>query len=517
MTQSSASPKASRQHDNDADTITDHDFNETSPLLTTVVSNQDAYTTITNDPVRDTETAAAFAESIQSQSTMTALKTEAGIMASSSVTMSITFFLQYSINFASIFAAGRIGKLELGAVALANMTVAVTCLAPFIGLATSLDTLCAQAFGDGRKHLVGLQCQRMTLLLFVLAIPVVIFWWNSLPIFEKFLGNPESARLVSLYLRVMSCSIPGSIIWESGKRMLQAQGLFRQTTYVLLIVAPLNLFVNWFLVFKMELGFIGAPIAVCFSRTMLAISLVLYIKFVNGYQCWGGFSERAFTNWWPMVWLALPGMLMILAEWGAFEIMTFLASRFGDDSLAAQSILITSSGISFQIPFAMSVASSSRVANLIGAGLVDRAKLATKVATLGFIIMGGVICTLYTSLRFYVPLIFTDDETVISIAARVMPIVGAMQVFDAIATGVNGFLRGIGKQSIGGPINVIAYYGISLPLSLVLGIHYGWNLAGFWTGITIALVFVAVVEGIFLLWVDWDGASEEARRRNMAN
>ncbi|CRK38385.1 hypothetical protein BN1708_016626, partial [Verticillium longisporum] len=59
----------------------------------------------------------------------------------------------YSINVVSIFTVGRIGRLELGAVSLATMTATITCYAPFQGLATSLDTLCAQAYGSGHRHL----------------------------------------------------------------------------------------------------------------------------------------------------------------------------------------------------------------------------------------------------------------------------------------------------------------------------------------------------------------------------
>ncbi|RYP13709.1 hypothetical protein DL767_010613 [Monosporascus sp. MG133] len=44
----------------------------------------------------------------------------------------------------------------------ACVTANVTCYAPMQGLATTLDTLCAQAYGSGHKHLVGLQLQRMT-------------------------------------------------------------------------------------------------------------------------------------------------------------------------------------------------------------------------------------------------------------------------------------------------------------------------------------------------------------------
>ena len=259
------------------------------------------------------------------------------------------------------------------------MSQAITCLAPFQGLATSLDTLCAQAYGSGHKHLVGLQCQRMVCFLFALSGPVIVLWCFSESILGAIVPEPESARLAGLYLKVMIFSIPGMILFEVGKRFTQAQGLFHATTYVLLIAAPINIFVNWLLVWRLNLGFIGAPIAVATTENLLPILLCLYIRFIDGRQCWGGFSKLALSNWWVMIRLALPGMIMVEAEWLAFEIMTLLASRFGAEYLAAQSVLATLTTISFQIPFPVSIAASTRVANLIGAGLADAARVTAKV------------------------------------------------------------------------------------------------------------------------------------------
>lgn len=56
---------------------------------------------------------------------------------------------------------GHIGVAELGAASLGSMSANISGYAIFQGLSTSLDTLCAQAYGSGRKKLVGLQMQRM--------------------------------------------------------------------------------------------------------------------------------------------------------------------------------------------------------------------------------------------------------------------------------------------------------------------------------------------------------------------
>lgn len=209
----------------------------------------------------------------------------------------ITFLLQYSLTVASVFTVGHLGKVELGAVSLASMTANIFGYAIYQGLATSLDTLCAQAYGSGKKHLVGLQLQRMVYFLWALTVPIGIVWFCSEQILSLIVPEKESARLAGLYLKVLILGAPGYAAFESGKRFVQAQGLFSATTYVLLIAAPLNAFMNWLFVWQFKWGFVGAPIAVAVTDNLLPCLLFLYVRFVDGRQCWNGFTKKAFHNW----------------------------------------------------------------------------------------------------------------------------------------------------------------------------------------------------------------------------
>lgn len=306
---------------------------------------------------------------------------EAKTIAVYSRSLIVTFLLQYSLNVASIFAVGRLGTLELGAVSLATMTANITCYAPVQGLATSLDTLCAQAFGSGHKHLVGLQLQRMTYFLLLLLLPVAVVWLHAEPILASMIDK-DSAALAASYLRIALLGTPAYAAFEGGKRFVQAQGLFHATTYVLLVAAPTNMFLNWLFVWKLGWGFVGAPTAVAITQNMLPALLFLYVWKIDGSQAWGGFRKSALKNWGPMIRLALPGMIMVVAEWFAFEILTLASGRMGVEFLAAQSVLVTVTSTTFQIPFPLSIAGSTRLANLIGAKLVDAAKTSAKVVSL---------------------------------------------------------------------------------------------------------------------------------------
>lgn len=173
---------------------------------------------------------------------------EAKVIGKYAAPLIVTFLLQYSLTVASIFSVGHIGKVELGAVSLASMTAGITGFAVYQGLVTSLDTLCAQAYGSGRKKLVGLQMQRMIYFLWAITIPIAILWYNAEHILCRIVPEPEIAVLAGQYLKILILGAPGYACFESGKRFVQAQGLFSASLYVLLICAPLNAFMNWLFV-----------------------------------------------------------------------------------------------------------------------------------------------------------------------------------------------------------------------------------------------------------------------------
>lgn len=155
--------------------------------------------------------------------------------------------------------------------------------------------------------------------------------------------------------------------------------------------------------------------------------------------------------------------------------------------------------------------------------------------------------TLYSTLRYHLPLLFTEDAEVVELVAKVLPLVAVMQVFDCTSAGAHGLLRGVGKQSIGGPANLIAYYVISMPISLGLSFGLGWKLEGLWTGVTVGLILyvffpllprskgqieqqkgkertltdkdfsrVSLIEYIYIFNLNWDNAAREAETRNAA-
>ena len=102
-------------------------------------------------------------------------------------------------------------------------------------------------------------------------------------------------------------------------------------------------------------------------------------------------------------------------------------------------------------------------------------------------IVGLFNAVLLFTLRNHIPQLFTDDQEVIKLVARVLPVCVAFQLFDALAANCNGLLRGLGRQEIGGVVNLFCYYVVAMPISFGTAFGLHWNLEGLWTGVAIAL------------------------------
>jgi MATE family multidrug resistance protein len=128
--------------------------------------------------------------------------------------------------------------------------------------------------------------------------------------------------------------------------------------------------------------------------------------------------------------------------------------------------------------------------------------------------MGLVDGTIMATTRNILPRAFSTDPEVIRMAARVMPVLAAFQLFDATTALVNGILRGLGRQKIGGYANLLVYYLIAVPLALFLCFGPAkLELAGLWTGCVVGSSLITVSEGLYIIFFKWERAVEDAAMR----
>ena len=445
----------------------------------------------------------------------TTMGKEAKLLAKYSVPLLITYLLQYSFSLVTIFVVGHIGTDELGAVSMATITANITGLAVYEGLATSLDTLCAQAYGSGRKEMVGLHLQRMMLFMLLVTVPIGMVWLTSGRILATLVPEKELAHISGRYLSILLAGAPAYAMFEAGKRFTQAQGLFNASLFVLLIASPVNILLNYLFVFVLELDLDGAALATVLTHNLLPVLLWVYVYFINpsALECWPGFKRDALKNWGPMAKLAVPGIIMVETEWLAFDVLTFSTSYISTTHLAAQSIVMSMAIAIYHVPFSVGVAVSTRLGNLIGAGSLSAARTATRTYVLTFLIIGIIDFTFLTALRNVLPRAFTADPEVISIVSTVLPLLAVFQFCDSTTALANAILRGLGLQAIGGLANLFVYYVVAVPLALFLCFRKDLKLVGLWAGCAVGSSCITLSESVYMYFYNWKRAIEAAKGR----
>jgi MATE family multidrug resistance protein len=441
-------------------------------------------------------------------------RSEARYIAKSVGPLAVTFLLQLTLSIATIFAAGRLGPHELAAATLGVCTFNITGMAVYQGMATSLDLLCLQAYGAGKPLSVGLYFQRCLLMMlcFTACFLCPLWWWSG-AILLALVPDQQLAALAQTYLRYAMVGSPGLLFFETGKRFLQAQHIFNAGTWVLVVAAPCNVVTSWWLV--QRIGFVGAPLLLLLVYWLIAALLWGYVVVVDGRQCWGGLQPRqAARNWSPMLHLALPGVVMVEAEYLAFELMTILAARFGTNALAAQSIALSMGSLLFQPIFAALVAVLTRIGNYVGKEDVPAAQMVTRLlfgvaVLLGFVNFGAAFFGRQRWGRA-----FTDLGDVLKLSNHILVLVAINQFLDAMNVVCAGVLRGQGRQKIGLVLNLVSYYVVAIPLGYVLAFPMGMGLSGLWVGIIFGVLSLLSGQALCIALSLWEDIVERAKEHH---
>ncbi|KAG2134116.1 MATE efflux family protein [Suillus clintonianus] len=427
-----------------------------------------------------------------------------------------THVFEHSMIMASVVSIGHISTVALAAATIGFMTANVTGLSIIHGLVSSLDTMLPGAWTSDQPQLVGLWTQRMAVVVAVTLIPMFAIWFNAEPILLLLRQDPEVARLAGIYLKWASLGLPAYAFNTISRRYFQSQGLFDAPTRIIVAVAPINVLLNYLLVWGPEpirLGFIGAPIATSVSYNLVSIVSVVYGVFFVEKTAWHPISRRSFTSLGLLVQLGLGGVGQVASEWWSWELVGLAASFLGPTALATQSVLLSTCSSTFQAPFSLGVATSVRIGNLLGEKNARRAGVSANAA----IILSAAIAAFFSAVllifRKSWGYLFNNDIEVVTLVASILPLLALFQVPDFACAITAGILRARGKQFTGALINLSAYYIIGIPFGLWLAFKQDLQLAGLWCGLTAALVYASTL-GIWLcLRTDWKREVEKVVER----
>ena len=394
---------------------------------------------------------------------------------------------------------GPLGPAAIGAAGLGSGVF--TAIAIFgMGLMLGLDALVSQAHGRGDVT-ACLRWLYQGVWLALAAAPGVmalaLLAWLSL---DSWGLHPEVGALAGPYLRAVSASALPLLLYAAFRRYLQGMHVVRPIMFALISANVVNAAANWVLIYgnlgAPALGVEGAAWATTVARTYMAGFLYFAVRRLH--QDRGAAHPDVprlpdLASLRQLVGLGFPAAAQVTLEVGVFAAATALAGKLDPISSGSHQIAMNIAATAFMVPLGLSSAGAVRVGFAIGGGDPRRAVRAGWTALgAGCAVMGAIGVLFFVA---PVPLLraFTTDARVIEIGVALLAIAAAFQLFDGTQAVATGILRGIGDTRTPMMMNLVGHWVFGLPVGYVLCFTWGWGVSGLWVGLSLGLVFVAMV------------------------
>jgi MATE family multidrug resistance protein len=392
--------------------------------------------------------------------------------------------------------AGRLGPAALGAGTLGVMLFYPLAICG-TGLLLGMDTLVAQSFGSRQPA----ECRRILVdgiwLAVALTPLVALLELVLIPVVRAAGVNPSVLALFAPFFKAQLWGILPLLLYTALRRYLQAVDVVKPVTFALVSANIVNIIGNWALMF----GHWGMPAMGLEGSGWSTTIARLYMAVVMAVAVWwdGRSSAGAFMSIRPrwrrireLVQLGLPAGGQILFEGVVFGLVSVMAARLDDVSLAAHSIAINVVSTTYMVPLGISSAAAVRVGQALGACRPRAASARGWAALLlGAAFMGTAGLALALVPRWIVRL-YTHDAAVVVSGALLLRIAALFELFDGLQVVATGALRGLGNTHTAMLAHLGGYWAIGLPVAYLLGFHYGWGVAGIWTGLSAALILIGL-------------------------
>ncbi len=399
---------------------------------------------------------------------------------------------------------GRLSSQALAAVALGHVAV-VTVSSFGIGMLLALDPLVAQAVGAGDRVAVRRSVQRGMILAVALMVPSALLLMPMETILTLLRQPPETVPIAAAYVRIC---IPGLLPFYGFfvlRQTLQAMGRLRPIVVTIVIVNLFNLVADWALVFGAgpipRLGPLGSAWATTAARSLLFLLLLVAARGALT-PLLGRFDRASFSvqPLWRTVRLGAPIGFQLQLELVTFTAVALLMGGLGTVQMAAHQVAINLASLTYMVPLGVSTATAIQVGRAIGAddhGGVRRAAAAG-------LAIGGSFMALTAACFIGAPRLlasaYTSVPEVLALASVLIPIAGCFQIFDGLQVVAAGVLRGAGDTRAPLLVNLVGFWCIGLPTSLVLAFRLGFGPQGLWWGLVAGLAAVALIMIARVLW-----------------
>jgi MATE family multidrug resistance protein len=405
---------------------------------------------------------------------------------------------QVTVNLVDTIMIGHVGTTELAAASFANNVFLFGMLFG-MGITFGFTPVVGEAFSKGQSSQMASWLKNGLLSHALLAVLITVFlliFYLLLP----YMGQTDDVvRLAGPYYLLLCASYIPFLLFFSVKQFLEGMGNTKYAMQITIASNVVNIVVNYVLIFGKfgfpEMGLIGAGIGTLVARVIMPLMWV-------GHILWRPVLKKyfyeAFTK--NLEWsrikkllsVGVPIAFQIIIEISAFSIGAIMMGWIGETELAGHQVAIGLAGATFMICLGISQATTIRVSHQKGLNEWKSIKTVAFSSTHLVLLFMSMTALIFIFGRNYLPFIFSTDEAVIAIAARLLIIAGFFQLFDGLQVIMLSVLRGLSDVNIPTLFALFSYVLIALPVSYLFAFTLGMGPNGIWYGYLVGLGFAGI-------------------------
>ncbi|MFD1776312.1 MATE family efflux transporter [Paenibacillus rhizophilus] len=405
-----------------------------------------------------------------------------------------------AIAFFDMNMSGKFGTADLAGVAIGT-SLWIPVQTGLNGILIGLTPIVSQLIGKKREGEVAYKVmQGIWLSLIVSALVLVLGVLSLGPILNYMSLEPAVRTIAFRFLAAISFGIIPLFGYTVLRSCIDATGQTRVSMFITLIALPVNVGLNYLLIFGNfgfpRLGGVGAGVAsaitywVIFSVALLFIYRAEPFKSLRILRKFHSLSPAAIKE---QLVIGVPIGFSIFFETAVFSTVTLLMSRFDTMTIAAHQAAINFASTLYMIPLSICMSLTILVGFEAGSG---RLKDARQYSVLGISSAAAMSLATAMVLLFagrHVAGLYSTDPEVIGLIRHFLIFAIFFQISDAIATPIQGVLRGYKDVNPAFIICFVAYWIIGLPVGYVLAEYTDLGAYGYWIGLITGLAIGAIL------------------------
>lgn len=435
---------------------------------------------------------------------------ESGALMHLSIPIILTQIATQAMGFVDTTMAGQVSPADLAAIALgASLWIPVLLL--LRGVIMALTPVVAYHRGARDFASISVEFFQMVWLALIASVLLIAYLISAKPILEWIGVASEIIPIASDYTFALAFGVPGIALFYTLNGFCEGMNNTKVPMIISFIGLLVNIPVNYVLIYGHfgfpELGAVGCGWATSLVYWLMSGLLYSYIRAHHHYKTIIRFSDakpRA-TEMFHLLKLGLPIGMNIAVCGSIFAVIALLIGRIGAENVAAAQIALNISSMTYAIPMSISFGITIRVGYALGEndelGAIERSKIG--------ILVAGLISLLSIAVFLLFPewiiRLYTTDPVITATAATLLALTAMYQFSDALQTSANGALRGYKDTKMPMFLAIASYWGLALPLGVVLGLtdHLvpAMGEKGFWVGIFTGLTVAALLMLLRLRYV----------------